>query len=65
MSYYVPLKSACGRKTAMVDMYDVELNPNGVICCGECETIIESRNSWESLWQDFIDRTFSTNVSML
>jgi hypothetical protein len=46
MSTFISLKSACGRSSASVDIFDVELNPNGVICCGECETIIQSRNAW-------------------
>ena len=46
MSTYINLKSACGRSSASVDIYDLELNTNGVICCGECETIIQSRKAW-------------------
>ena len=46
MSTYINLKSACGRSSASVDVYDLDLNPNGVRCCGECETIIQSREAW-------------------
>ena len=48
MSTFVNLASACGRTVASVDVYDVELNPNGVRCCNECETIIQSREAWSN-----------------
>lgn len=48
MSYFINLKSACGRKSSSVDVQDLELNPHGVVCCVECETIIESRNAWNN-----------------
>jgi hypothetical protein len=46
MSTYIKVKSACGRKSASVDIYDLDLNTDGIRCCGECESIIESRNAW-------------------
>jgi hypothetical protein len=46
VSTYVKRSSACGRMEADVDIFDLPLNPHGVICCGECETIIESREAW-------------------
>ena len=49
MSTYVPISSACGRMTSSIDIFDLELNPHGIICCGECRTIIESREAWEYL----------------
>lgn len=49
MSTFVKVASACGRKSASVDIFDLDLNPHGVICCHECRTIIESREAWESL----------------
>ena len=51
MSTYVPIDSACGRITSSIDIFDLELNPHGIICCDECRTIIESREAWESLWE--------------
>jgi hypothetical protein len=48
MSTYVPIASACGRVMSSIDIFDLDLNPNGVICCPECSLIIESRNAWES-----------------
>jgi hypothetical protein len=44
------LQSACGRSSAPVDYYDLDLNPHGVICCQECETIIQSRQAWEGIY---------------
>lgn len=49
MSMYVPINSACGRITSSIDIFDLELNPHGYICCGECRTIIESREAWAHL----------------
>lgn len=46
MSTFVSIDSACGRVTTSIDIFDRELNPHGVVCCGECETIIESREAW-------------------
>jgi hypothetical protein len=43
---FIYLQSACGRESAPVDYFDLDLNPHGVICCQECETIIESREAW-------------------
>jgi len=46
MSTYVKTDSACGRSFGMVDIFDLPLNPYGVRCCGECESIIMSREAW-------------------
>lgn len=48
MSTYVPIESACGRTMSSIDIFDLDLNPYGIICCGECETIIQSRDAWLS-----------------
>ena len=48
MSTFVKIDSACGRITTDIDLFDAELNPHGVICCGECVTIIQSREAWLS-----------------
>ena len=57
MSTYVPINSACGRITSSIDIFDLELNPHGIICCPECRTIIESREAWEYLaMSDLYDR---------
>jgi hypothetical protein len=46
MSTYVAIKSACGRVTSSIDIFDLDLNPHGIVCCGECENIIASREAW-------------------
>lgn len=48
MSTFVSIDSACGRMTTDIDLFDADLNPWGVICCGECITIIQSREAWVS-----------------
>jgi hypothetical protein len=48
MSYFTAIDSACGRITTRIDIFDLDLNPHGVICCGECRTIIQSREAWLS-----------------
>jgi hypothetical protein len=57
MSTYVPISSACGRVQTSIDIFDLDLNPYGVMCCNECRTIIESREAWEDLaMSDLYDR---------
>ena len=51
MSTYVPIKSVCGAVTTTIDMYDYDLNPNGVICCNNCESILMCRKAWDHLYQ--------------
>ena len=46
MSEFVKVPSACGRTFAWVDILDLPLNPHGIWCCGECQTIIQSRAAW-------------------
>ena len=33
MSHYVNVKSVCGNASTSIDMYDLELNREGVVCC--------------------------------
>jgi hypothetical protein len=35
-----------------IDMYDVELNPNGVICCDNCQSILMCRKAWDYLYKE-------------
>jgi hypothetical protein len=51
MSTYVPIKSVCGAVTTTIDMYDYDLNPNGVICCNNCESILMCRKAWDHLYK--------------
>jgi hypothetical protein len=50
MSIYVNVKSACGRSSASVDIFDLELNQDGIICCDACESIINTRESWYTVF---------------
>ena len=52
MSTYVPIKSVCGAVTTTIDMYDYDLNPHGVICCGNCESILMCRKAWDFLYKE-------------
>lgn len=46
MSTFVNVKSVCGKVSAPVDIFDLDLNPDGVICCNECNSILICRESW-------------------
>ena len=51
MSTYVPIKSVCGAVTTTIDMYDYDLNPHGVICCDNCQSIVLCRKAWDYLYK--------------
>lgn len=50
MSTYVSVRSICGDKSTSIDIYDLEYN-NEVICCDNCESILECRKAWGFLYQ--------------
>jgi len=50
MSHYVNVKSVCGNISASVDIYDLELNRDGVICCDNCKSILMCRETWNYLY---------------
>ena len=50
MSHYVNVKSVCGNATAAIDIYDLELNRDGVICCDNCKSIVMCRDAWNYLY---------------
>ena len=52
MSTYFDVKSVCGATSAPIDMYDLELNPHGVICCDNCESIVLCREAWDYLYKE-------------
>jgi hypothetical protein len=52
MSTFLPLVSVCGAKSAMVDVYDIELNRDGIICCDNCQSILICRNAWNDLYKE-------------
>lgn len=56
MSTYVAIKSACGRVDSSIDIFDLDLNPHGIVCCGECETIIQAREAWDDYeYEDYME----------
>jgi mRNA-degrading endonuclease toxin of MazEF toxin-antitoxin module len=52
MSHYVSVKSVCGNASTEIDMYDLELNRDGVICCDNCKSILICRNAWNELYKE-------------
>jgi hypothetical protein len=52
MSHYVNIKSVCGNATTSIDMYDLELNREGVICCDNCKSILMCRKAWDFLYKE-------------
>jgi len=58
MSTFTNIASACGRTTASIDIFDLDLNPHGVICCNECSIIIASREAWDGMG-DFLESQWS------
>lgn len=46
MSIFIPIKSVCGAVTSQIDIYDLELNQDGIICCDNCKSILVCRESW-------------------
>ena len=52
MSHYVNVKSVCGNASTSIDMYDLELNHEGVICCDNCKYILMCRKAWDFLYKE-------------
>ena len=52
MSTYVTVASVCGKSSTSVDVYDLELNTNGVICCDNCKSIVLCRKAWDFLYKE-------------
>ena len=52
MSTFVNLASVCGKSSASVDVYDLDLNPDGVICCDNCRLILRCRKAWDFLYKE-------------
>lgn len=50
MSAFISVPSLCGDKTTSIDIYDLDYC-NEVICCDNCESILESRKAWGFLYQ--------------
>jgi len=50
MSSFLTIASVCGKSSSSVDIYDLELNEHGFICCDNCESILICRNAWNFLY---------------
>jgi hypothetical protein len=46
MSEFIFIYSVCGDSGSFVDVYDLDLNPHGVVCCANCESLVATRESW-------------------
>lgn len=46
MNTLYSLRSVCGKKVSYVDAYDMNSNPNGTICCDNCQSILMCREAW-------------------
>ena len=51
MSMFINLKSVCGKNSAPVDVQDLDFNPNGIVCCDSCESILICRKAWDFLYE--------------
>ena len=45
MSTFVELKTACGKNSTQCDIFDLEENPFGAVCCDECKKIIAEKSA--------------------
>jgi len=52
MSTFVNVKSVCGNATGSVDVYDLDANPDGVVCCDNCKSILICRKAWNFLYKE-------------
>jgi len=52
MNAIYSLKSICGKNTFYVDPYDVNFNPEGAICCDNCNSILICRKAWDFLYKE-------------
>ena len=51
MSTLVDVKSVCGHASTAVEIFDLDANPDGVICCDNCKSILICRNAWNYLYK--------------
>ena len=51
MSIFVTVASVCGKAFTSVDVQDLELNRDGIICCDNCKSILMCRNAWDYLYK--------------
>jgi hypothetical protein len=51
MSNFINVKSICGNVSTFVDVQDLNLNTNGIVCCDNCKSILICRNAWNFLYK--------------
>ena len=51
MSIFVTVASVCGKASTSVDVQDLELNRDGIICCDNCKSILMCRKAWDFLYK--------------
>jgi len=51
MSNFINVKSICGNASTSVDVQDLNLNTNGIVCCDNCKSILMCRNAWNFLYK--------------
>lgn len=51
MSMFLTVASICGNSSTLVDVYDLDLNHNGIVCCDNCESILICRKAWDFLYK--------------
>ena len=51
MSMFLNVASICGNSSVAVDVYDLDLNHNGIVCCDNCESILICRKAWDFLYK--------------
>ncbi len=51
MSIFVTVASVGGKASTSVDVQDLELNRDGIICCDNCQSILMCRSAWDYLYK--------------
>jgi hypothetical protein len=52
MSEFVFIYSVCGKSGSFIDRFDIPANPEGVICCDMCRSIVNLRQNWYQVYGD-------------
>ena len=53
MSTFVNIDSVCGNASTSIDIFDLDANPDGVVCCDHCKSILICRNAWNFLYRKY------------
>ena len=52
MSLFVTVAYVCCKASTSVDVQDLELNRDGIICCDNCQSILMCRKAWDFLYKE-------------